>query len=41
MLGSQIYLLLPSLDAYNILYVCFLPVISILLNQLNEKGTQT
>ena len=41
MVGSQIYLLLPCLDAYNILYVCFLPVITILLNRLNKTGRQS
>lgn len=41
MVRSQTYSLLPSPDADNILYVCFLPVISILLKQLNEMRTQT
>lgn len=40
MVRSQTYSLLPSPDAYNILYVCFLPVISILLKQLNGMRTQ-
>lgn len=40
MVGSQIYLLLPCLDACNILYVCFLPVISIFLKQPDRKRRQ-